>query len=339
MSAHHDQRPQWLAATRRRLVFGAGAAAVTAAMPLAGHAQAWPQRPIRIVVPYPPGGGADIVARSLAESLGRQLGQPVIIDNRAGATGTIGANFVARSAPDGHTLLLNQAGPGVITKFTMKDIPYDPLRDLAPIVLVGRSPIAAMVPANSAYKTLEDVLRRGRAEPGKLDFGTPGVATPSHVAGEMLQQLAGIRMTHIPYKGSAATATALLGGQVGLAFDTVPPYLSFIKSGKVRPLALAGTVRLPAIADVPVAADIGILGWESYTWYALSGPAALPRPIIDRINAATNVFIRSEEGKKYLDELGILPERGGTPEVFGNFLRQQATLMEPVIRAANITSE
>lgn len=312
-----------------------------ACVPLASWSQAadWPTRPIKLVVPYPPGGGSDLVARSLGEALHRRLGQTVVVDNRAGGTGTIGANAVAKATADGYTLLLNQPGPGVTSLYTLKSIPYNPLRDLAPVVLLGKAPIIVLVPTDSPYKTLDDLVRFARANPNKLDFGSPGIGTAGHIAGELLQQLAGIRMSHVPYKGSASTAGGLMGGQVAVAFDTIPPNLALVQGGKLRALALASDARSPNLPEVPAGADAGYPGFEVYSWYGLSGPTGLPARVVESLNKATNDWIASDDGRKRLDEMGILPARGGTAALFASFLQSEARKTEVVVRNANIVSE
>ncbi|VCU71357.1 Tripartite tricarboxylate transporter family receptor [Pigmentiphaga humi] len=316
------------------------AAACTFAGPPAAYAQEkWPSRSIKLVVPYPPGGGADLVARSLGEALYKRMGQPIVIDNRAGGTGTIGAAAVAKSAADGYTLLLNQPGPGVTALYTLKSLSYNPLRDLAPVILMGKAPIVVLVPANSPYRTMDDLVKYAKAHPSELNYGSPGIGTAGHIAGEMLQQLAGIKLNHIPYKGSASTANGLMGGQIALGFDTIPPNLSLVQSGRLHALAVASDVRSPNLPEVPHGAEVSLPGFEVYTWYAISGPAGLPGAVVDTLNHATNEWIASDEGRKRLDELGILPQRGGTPEAFASFLQTEARKTETVVRAAHIVSE
>ena len=326
--------------TTRFSAWFAVAAACLLAGPSAAQAQdKWPARAIKLVVPYPPGGGADLVARSLGEALYRRLEQPVIIDNRAGGTGTIGAAAVVKSAPDGYTLLLNQPGPGVTALYTLKSLSYNPLRDLTPVILMGKAPIVVLAPANSPFKTLADLVKYAKAHPSELNYGTPGIGTAGHIAGEMLQQLAGVKLNHIPYKGSASTANGLMSGQIALGFDTIPPNLSLVQSGRLHALAVASDVRSPNLPEVPHGAEVGLAGFEVYTWYAISGPAHLPDAVIATLNAATNDWIASDEGRKRLDELGILPQRGGSAQAFAAFLQAEARKTEAVVKASNIVSE
>ncbi len=299
----------------------------------------WPSKPIRIVVPMPPGGGGDIVSRGLGEAITRRHGQPVIIDNRAGATGAIGTYYVVKSAPDGYTYVLIQVGPGVTAPMTQKDIQYNPVRDLAPVVMIGQAPISLFVPAGSPFQNLADVVRHARANPGKLDYGTPGMATPAHLTGELLQKLGAISLNHIPFKGSAATGQAVVGGQVGMSIDTVPPNLGLVRGGKLRSLVVTSAQRSQTLPDVPTTREAGFPNIEMSTWYALSAPAATPRPIIDAMNAVTNAYIASPEGSKRLDDLGLLPRRGGTPEDLGNFIKGEVAKLEPIIREAGIRTD
>jgi tripartite-type tricarboxylate transporter receptor subunit TctC len=287
----------------------------------------------------PPGGGGDIVSRGLGEAITRRHGQPVIIDNRAGATGAIGTYYVVKSAPDGYTYVLIQVGPGVTAPMTQKDIQYNPVRDLAPVVMIGQAPISLFVPAGSPFQSLADVVKQARANPGKFDYGTPGMATPAHLTGELLQKLGGISLNHIPFKGSAATGQAVVGGQVGMSIDTVPPNLGLVRAGKLRSLVVTSAQRSQTLPDVPTTREAGFPNIEMSTWYALSAPAATPRPIIDAMNAVTNAYIASPEGTKRLDDLGLLPRRGGTPEELGNFIKAEVAKLEPIIREARITTD
>lgn len=312
---------------------------LTLALPVFAQTPDWPNRPIRIVVPMPPGGGGDIVSRGLGEAITKRYGQPVLVDNKPGATGAIGTAFVVKAPPDGYTYVLIQVGPGVTAPMTQKDIQYNPVRDLAPVVMIGQAPIALFVPVNSQFSTLADVVRHAKANPNKLDYGTPGIATPSHLSGELLQKLAGIRINHIPYKGSAATGQAVMGDQVAMSIDTVPPNLGLVRGGKLRPLVVTSAARSASLPDVPTTKEAGFGNFEMSTWYALSAPAATPRVIINAMNAVTNAYIVSAEGSKRLDDLGLLPKRGGTPEELGAFIKGEVAKLEPIIREANITTD
>lgn len=308
-------------------------------LPVFAQTTDWPNRPVRIVVPMPPGGGGDIVSRGLGEAITKRYGQPVLVDNKPGATGAIGTAFVVKAPPDGYTYVLIQVGPGVTAPMTQKDIQYNPVRDLAPVVMIGQAPIALFVPVSSPFNTLADVVRYAKANPNKLDYGTPGIATPSHLSGELLQKLAGIRINHIPYKGSAATGQAVIGEQVAMSMDTVPPNLGLVRGGKLRPLVVTSAARSASLPDVPTTREAGFSNFEMSTWYALSAPAATPRSIINAMNAVTNAYIVSPEGSKRLDDLGLLPKRGGTPEELGAFIRGEVAKLEPIIREANISTD
>lgn len=319
-------------------LFALAAACVVAGLPAQAQDK-WPSRAIKLVVPYPPGGGADLVARSLGEALFKRLAQPIVVENRGGGTGTIGAGLVAKSPADGYTLLLNQPGPGVTSLYTLKSISYNPLTDLAPVILMGKAPIVMLVPPDSPFHTLADVVKYAKAHPAELNYGSPGIGTAGHLAGELLQQLAGIRLSHVPYKGSASTANGLIGGQIALGFDTIPPNLPLVRNGRLRALAVASDVRSPNLPDVPYGGEVGVPGFEVYTWYAISGPTGLPEDVIATLNRETNAWIASDDGRKRLDDLGLLPQRGGTPEAFASFLKAEARKTEAVVRAANIVSE
>lgn len=311
---------------------------VVIATSVAASAADWPTKSVRIVVPYPPGGGADTLARDVGEFLSKRWGQSVVIDNRAGAAGSIGASYAAKAAPDGYTLLVIQAGP-VNAFLTRKVPPYDPVKDFTPIILTGRSPTVLSVPAKSPFKTLEDVIKAAKEKPGTVTYGSPGIATPGHIAAELFQAVTGTKLVHVPFPGSSPLMTNLLGGQINLSFDTVSSNAELIRSGQTRAFIVSSTARSQAIPDVPTGIEKGVKDWESYTWYAFSGPAGIPREIVDRINADTSEYIKSPAGTKRMDELGLLPERGGSPERLGDFIKSELDRLAPVVKSANIVTD
>ena len=314
-------------------------AALTTPTQAAGLAGDWPNKPVRLVVAFPPGGGSDVVARSLGEGFTKRSGQPVVIDNKGGASGAIGAYAVVKSAPDGYTFLLNQGGPGVTAPLTQKDIQYNPTRDFTHIVLIGHTPLGIFTTPASSFNSLEDVVRYARANPDKLDFGSPGIATAGHLVAAVLQKNTGVKLNHIPYKGSAANVQALLGGQVALTFDTLPSNIPLVKSGKIRALAVSTQQRSGNLPDVPTIREAGFPGAESSLWYGLSGPAGLPRPIVNAMNVAMNGYLSSPDGIKRLDDVGLLSRRGSTVEEFAAFVNDEFTKLQPIIRDSNISTE
>jgi tripartite-type tricarboxylate transporter receptor subunit TctC len=305
----------------------------------AGLAGDWPNKPVRLVVAFPPGGGSDVVARSLGDWFTKRSGQAMVIDNRGGASGAIGAYVVVKAPPDGYTFLLNQGGPGVTAPLTQKDIQYSPTRDFSHIVFIGQTPLGVFTTPASPFKSIDDVVRHARANPDKLDFGSPGIATAGHLVAALLQKTAGVRLNHIPHKGSAANVQALLGGQVPITFDTLPSNIPLVKSGKLRGLAVSTPMRSNNLPDVPTLREAGFAGAELSLWYGLSGPAGVPRPIVNAMNAAINDFLASPDGIKRLDNLGLLSKRGSTVEEFTAFITEEFTKLQPIIREANLGAQ
>jgi tripartite-type tricarboxylate transporter receptor subunit TctC len=321
----------------KMMVFaGAGVASLAQAAGLAGD---WPNKPVRLVVAFPPGGGSDVVARTLGDGLTKRSGQPVIIDNKGGASGAIGAFFVVKSAPDGYTFLLNQGGPGITAPLTQKGIQYNPTKDFSHIVFIGQTPLGVFTTPNAPFKSMGEVVSYAKANPDKLDFGSPGIATAGHLVAALLQKSTGVKLNHIPYKGSAANVQGLLGGQVALTFDTLPSNIPLVKSGKIRALAVSTAARSPNLPDAPTLREAGFQAAEQSLWYGLSGPAGLPRPIVTAMNAAMNDFLNSTEGTKRLDDIGLMSKRGSTVEEFTAFVNEEFAKLQPIIREANITTE
>jgi tripartite-type tricarboxylate transporter receptor subunit TctC len=295
----------------------------------------WPTRAVHIIVPYPAGGGADTVARDMGDFLAKKWKQPVVIENKAGASGSIGAAMVAKAAPDGYTLLINQAGP--TTAFlTRKNLPYNPNRDFTNIILLGRGPTVLSVPASSPYKTLAELIAAAKANPGMLNYGSPGLATPGDLAAEMFQSATGTKLQRIPFSGSAGVMTNLLGGQIQMSFDTVSANAELIRSGQTRAFIVSSNTRSTIIPDVPTGAEAGLNGWESYAWYGVAAPAKLPAEIVAKINADLTEYLSSPSGQRRLDELGLLAKRGGTPEEFSAFIQSELTRLAPVVTAAGL---
>ncbi len=254
---------------------------------LAQQATPWPDRPVRIVVPYPPGGSNDILARILAEALRERLGQPFVIENRAGAGGNIGADLVAKAAPDGTTLLLTAPGPLAINDQVYRSMPYDPARDLVPVALVATVPIVLMVSNGLPAHSVAELIALARARPGQLSFGSSGNASTNHLAGELLKAMAGINITHIPYRGAAPAMTDLINGTLALMFDNMPGSIGQIREGRVRALAIAGAHRAPVLPELPTVAEAGgpaLAGFDAEAWFGLAAPGGTPAALVERIN-------------------------------------------------------
>lgn len=298
----------------------------------------WPTRPLRMVIGYPPGGSTDVAGRLLAEDMTRRLGQQVVVDNRAGAGGTVGAMQVVRAESDGYTILQGASAEVSIAPITVKALQYDPLVDLQPIVLVGRVPFFLAVNPNVPARTLKEFIAYARANPNKLNYSSFGNNTSNHLAGELFKSLTGIQATHVPYKGSGPSISDLIGGQVQYTFDTPPAVLGHIRSGRLRALAVAGTKRQAGAPDVPTFAEAGLTGFDGGTWFGLLAPAKTPKPIIDRINAAANAGLSSASLRQAFEAKGIVPA-GGTPEQFTSYIRAEIDKWKKLAARIGIVAE
>jgi tripartite-type tricarboxylate transporter receptor subunit TctC len=278
--------------------------------PAPSVAQDFPSRPIRLVVPFPPGGPTDIVARPMAQLLGDALKQTVVIDNRGGAGGSIGADVVAKAAPDGYTLLMGTVGTSAINGSLYSKLPHDPVRDFTPIALVASAPVAVVVHPEVPFKSVRDLLEKARAEPGALMFGSAGSGTPGHLTGEMFAAATGVKLRHVPYKGSAPAVTDLLGKQIPMMFDPLQSVIQHIKAGKLRALAVSGSQRSPVLPDVPTLAESGVQNFESTAWWAVFGPAGLPPQVSALLTSEIDRIAASDAYKEKLGDLGVVPMTG-----------------------------
>ena len=309
------------------------------AAPLLARADWQPARPVKLVVPFAPGGQPDVVARSLAEPLSKALGQPVVIENRPGAGGNIAAEAVAKSAPDGLTLLLGTNGPLAVSPALYKDLAYDPLRDLAPVTLVGTSPNLIVVNPSLGVATLKELVARAKAEPGKLNFSSVGKGSISQLSMELLNSVAGIRTVHIPYNGGAPAVTALIAGDVQLLSLNPTALIPQMDAGKLKVLAQTSARRSPLIANVPTVAESGYPGFEADVWMAVMAPAKTPPEVLKRLNAELVRIIRSPELKASLWDRQWIDPVGSTPEELTAVLQRERDKWAAALRAAGITPE
>jgi tripartite-type tricarboxylate transporter receptor subunit TctC len=312
--------------------------AILALAPTMAAAQDFPSRPIKLVVPFPAGGPNDIIARVVGQRMAELLGQPVLIDNRAGAGGMLGTDAVAKAAPDGYTIAITSAGALAISASLQEKMPYDPVRDLKAITLVAKVPellvVATGVPANN----LQELVALAKAKPGQLNFGSSGPGSMPHLAGELFKLTAGIDIVHVPYRGAAPAVNDLLGQQVQMVFLDLPVLLPHVQSGKVRPIALGGRTRVPILKDVPTTADAGMPQVEAENWYGMVAPAATPPAVVARLHKAAVEAMRSPEVQDKLAAQGAILV-GDTPEEFAAYIRAEIDKWGRVVKSAGVKAE
>lgn len=313
--------------------------AATALLPGVALAQApWPSRSMRIIVPFPPGGLADLLARPLAARLQTTLGQPVMVENRPGAGGNIGADLVAKATPDGYTWLLGSIGPLAANQFLFASMPYDTRTAFAPTTLLVNTPKVIVVARARPWQSLGEMLAAARAQPDSVRAGSAGNGSSLHIALELLKQQGDAQILHIPYRGAAPAVTDLVSGQIDLIVDNLPNILPQIREGNVRALAVATAQRLPQLPGVPTTAEAGLPNFVFGTWFGLAAPARTPADIVARMSTAVDAALREPEIGGRLAEQGAVLG-GGTPEAFASFIAAQSTALEAVIRAANIRAD
>jgi tripartite-type tricarboxylate transporter receptor subunit TctC len=298
----------------------------------------YPTKPITLVVPVPPGGAADFIARLIGRKLADALGQPVVISNRGGASGTIASDNVAKAAPDGHTLLLNSITTHGIGPHLYTSLPYDSVKDFNPIILAAKLPLIMTINAEHSMKSVTEVVDFAKANPGKLSFASSGNGGAPHMSGELFQNVAGIKMLHVPYRGSGPAVIDVGAGRVDIMFDAVPSLLALIQAGKLRPLAAASAERNPIVPDAPTFAELGIKGMEISLWYGLMGPAGLPQPIVQRLNAELAKILKTDEVRQNFASQGAFAEPG-TPADYAAFMRDESARWGEVVRTNNIKME
>jgi tripartite-type tricarboxylate transporter receptor subunit TctC len=295
------------------------------------QALAYPTKPIRIVVPFPAGGATDIMARAVAQKLGEAWGQSVVVDNRPGAGGNIGSELVAKSAPDGYTLEMGTVGTHAINASLYAKMPYDHVKDFVPIILVAGVPNVLVVNPSVPVNSVQELIAYAKANPGKLNFASSGSGTSIHLSGELFKTMTGVQMAHVPYKGSAPALADLLGGQVQLMFDNLPPSLPHIKAGKLRPLAVTTTTRAAALPELPTMAEAGVPGFDASSWFGLLAPAGTPPAIVAKINTEVANWLATPEAKEKLLGVGA-NAAGGTPEDFARHIQAETAKWAKVVK-------
>ena len=321
--------------SRRHFIAATGALAATAALPSWAQDK-WPSKPVKILVGFPPGGGADAMARLVASKLPDKLGQPVVVENRTGATGTISSELVAKSPPDGYTLQLAHINSNAIGPLLVAKGRFDPVADFTPIALIGITPQMLCHHPKHKFKDVPDLIKYAKANPGKLSFASSGVGSIQHIAGEAFKLAAGVEMLHVPFKGTGEALAALISGDVDTTFSSTGSALPQIRAGKLTLLAVCSPKRLPALPDVPAVAET-LKGYEIATWYGLAGPAKLPRPIVDRLNKEVRAILAEPDIAKRLQDLDA-EVSSGTPEQFSAFWKAENEKYKALIERAKITA-
>jgi tripartite-type tricarboxylate transporter receptor subunit TctC len=318
-----------------RLMLGLLALAASATLV---RADAYPTRPVTMVVPFPPGGSTSVVARIVADKIGATLGQKIVVENRGGAGGTVGTRAVARAEPDGYTILLGYTGTLAIGPSLYANPGYDPRRDFTPIGMIGMAPMLLLVHPSLPATSVADLVAMARREPGKLNYASAGVGTVGHVAGELFAHTASIKLTHVPYKGTGPAVNDLLGGHVPISFSPLPPVLGNVQAGALRPLAVTSLQRSSLLPEVPTIAESGWPGFEAVLRYGLVAPAGTPRPIVDRLNAELRAALAAPDLKERFAIEGAEPI-SSTPEEYAADIDREETMWSGVVKASGAKGE
>jgi len=300
----------------------------------AAPAQTYPDRPISLVVPFPAGGTTDALARALGQDLAKRLGQPVVVESKPGAGATLGADYVARATPDGYTLLMGAVHHTIATS-VYRSLKYDFAKDFAPVTTVALVPNILVVNPNVPAKSVQELLALAKGQPGKLTFGSNGVGTGQHLIGAQFEALGGVKLLHVPYKGSGPLTTDLLGGQIDMSFDTITPVLPHVQSGKLRALAVTTAQRSKALPDVPTLAESGLKGFDMGTWFGVLAPAGTPQAVVDKLNKEMVAIIRSEDFGRRMAEIGAVPI-GNSPGEMATQIASDTEKYGKLVREANI---
>lgn len=321
-----------------RISTASSVAAALLALPAPVSAQNFPVRSVRMIVPFPPGGGNDIVGRVLAQQLSDQLGQQVIVDNRGGAAGIVGAEIAARAAPDGYTLMLGGIASLAINPGLQRKLPYDPLRDFTAISLVGTGSNVLATHPSLPIRTVRQLIDYAKGRPGELSFASAGIGSSNHLAGELFRTMSGVQIVHVPYKGSGPAMAELLAGQVAISFAAISGVLPYLKDNRLRALAVTGAKRSAIAPDIPTVSESGLPGFEVVNWYSVVAPAATPLPLVQRLNAEVVKAIAAQEVRKRFFAVGVDAE-SSTPAEYAAYNRNELEKWAKVIRAAGARPE
>ena len=324
--------------TTRRTLLASLAVAAAGALPLGALAQNFPTKPITIIVPFSAGGTTDILARIVGQGLTTELGQSVVVDNKPGAGGNIGGSLAAKAAADGYTLFMGTVGTHAINQSLYKKMPFDPVKDFAPLSRVATVPNLLVAHPSQPFKTVKEMIAYAKANPGKITFGSPGSGASPHVSGELFKSMTGTDLLHIPYKGSAPAMTDLLGGQTSVMFDNMPSAIQHVRSGKLRPIAVTTAKRSPELPDVPTIAEAGVPGYEATSWFGMFAPAGTPKPVLDKLHAALIKVLNQADVKKKIAEQGgdVVAE---TPAQFAAFIKAESGKWGKVVKESGATAD
>lgn len=334
-----DKKPMWQTAAIRAslLAFSLIGGSALAQAASTGSGQAWPAKPISLIVPFPAGGTTDVLARAVGQELSKSLGQPVVVESKPGAGATLGADYVAKARADGHTLLMGAVHHTIATS-VYKKLPYDFQKDLLPVTTVALVPNVLVVNPGVPAKSVSELLALAKASPGKLTYGSNGNGTGQHLIGAQFEGMGGVQMLHVPYKGSGPLTTDLLGGQITMSFDTITPVLPHIKAGKLRALAITTGKRSTALPDVPTLDEAGLKGFNLGTWFGVLAPAGTPREIVTRLNTELVKIIQSPDFRKRMEDIGAEPI-GNTPEQMAKQIRDDTDRFAKLVKDAKVTIE
>lgn len=302
------------------------------------HGQSYPNKPIRLIVPFPPGGGNDVIARVVAQKLSERLGQQVIVDNRAGANGIVGLQALMQSPPDGYTLAVGAAGPLAVNPSLYDKLPYDPLKDFSPITNMVNYPLLLVVHPSVPAKSTQDLVNLAKAKPKQLYFASPGSGNSGHLAGELLNSMANVQTVHVPYKGQGPALSDLISGQVQMLYSSIPSVLPQVKSGQLNALAVGSAKRVPSLPDIPTISESGVPGYEAYSWVGMVAPAKTPKDIVNRLNREIVDILKQKDVSEKLNQQGALPV-GDTPEQFSAYIKAEIEKWGAVVRTANIKAD
>ena len=299
---------------------------------------AYPNKSVKLIVPFPPGGGNDVIGRVIAQKLSDRWGQTVVVDNRAGANGIVGLQALTQSAPDGYTLAVGAAGPLAVNPSLYARLPYDPIKDFAPITNMVNYPLLLVTHPSVPVKNVRELVALAKAKPDQLSYASPGSGNSGHLAGELFNSMAGVQTVHVPYKGQGPALTDLLSGQVSMLYSSIPSVIQQVKSGQLRALAVGSAKRLPSLPDIPTLAESGVPGYEAYSWVGLVAPAHTPADIVKKIHRDVSEILKDKEVAEKLNQQGALPV-GDTPEEFGLYIKNEIAKWGKVVRDANIKAD